>query len=423
MIKVIDYKDIDKKNLFMRKEEEMNIADVVKDIIYSVRMGGDKTLKKYCEMFDGKAPENLEVTPSEIADAYSRVDKALIATMEKSAANIREFHSKQLREGFKIQKENGVIMGQKITPIERVGIYIPGGTASYPSTVLMNCIPAKIAGCREIIMVSPPTCDGDINPVILAAAKIAGVDRVFRAGGAQGIAALAYGTETIPKVYKITGPGNAYVAEAKRQVFGAVDIDTIAGPSEVLVIADKNTNPAYAAADMLSQAEHDRLASAVMITDSRELAQKVSEEIEKQLETLPRKEIASVSIQNNGKIIIAKDIDMAIDIANELAPEHLELDVDNPFDYLDRIENAGSVFLGRNCPEALGDYVAGPNHTLPTGGRAKFQSPLSVDDFIKKIQFSYFEKSALEELKDDICTFAQAEGLEGHGRSVKIRFE
>ncbi len=423
MIKVIDYKDIDKKNLFMRKEEEMNIADVVKDIIYSVRMGGDKTLKKYCEMFDGKAPENLEVTPSEIADAYSRVDKALIATMKKSAANIREFHSKQLREGFKIQKENGVIMGQKITPIERVGIYIPGGTASYPSTVLMNCIPAKIAGCREIIMVSPPTCDGDINPVILAAAKIAGVDRVFRAGGAQGIAALAYGTETIPKVYKITGPGNAYVAEAKRQVFGAVDIDTIAGPSEVLVIADKNTNPAYAAADMLSQAEHDRLASAVMITDSRELAQKVSEEIEKQLETLPRKEIASVSIQNNGKIIIAKDIDMAIDIANELAPEHLELDVDNPFDYLDRIENAGSVFLGRNCPEALGDYVAGPNHTLPTGGRAKFQSPLSVDDFIKKIQFSYFEKSALEELKDDICTFAQAEGLEGHGRSVKIRFE
>ncbi len=423
MIKVIDYKDIDKKNLFMRKEEEMNIADVVKDIIYSVRMGGDKTLKKYCEMFDGKAPENLEVTPSEIADAYSRVDKALIATMKKSAANIREFHSKQLREGFKIQKENGVIMGQKITPIERVGIYIPGGTASYPSTVLMNCIPAKIAGCREIIMVSPPTCDGDINPVILAAAKIAGVDRVFRAGGAQGIAALAYGTETIPKVYKITGPGNAYVAEAKRQVFGAVDIDTIAGPSEVLVIADKNTNPAYAAADMLSQAEHDRIASAVMITDSRELAQKVSEEIEKQLETLPRKEIASVSIQNNGKIIIAKDIDMAIDIANELAPEHLELDVDNPFDYLDRIENAGSVFLGRNCPEALGDYVAGPNHTLPTGGRAIFQSPLSVDDFIKKIQFSYFEKSALEELKDDICTFAQAEGLEGHGRSVKIRFE
>ncbi len=423
MIKTVDYKDIDKKELFMRKEEELNTADVVKDIIYSVRMGGDKTLKKYCEMFDGKAPENLEVTASEITAAYNRVDKTLIATMEKSAANIREFHSKQLREGFKIQKQNGAVMGQKITPIEKVGIYIPGGTASYPSTVLMNCIPAKIAGCREIIMVSPPTCDGDINPVILAAAKIAGVDRVFRAGGAQGIAALAYGTETIPKVYKITGPGNAYVAEAKRQVFGAVDIDTIAGPSEVLVIADKNTNPAYAAADMLSQAEHDRLASAVMITDSRELAKKVSEEIEKQLETLPRKEIAAVSIQNNGKIIIAKDIDMAIDIANELAPEHLELDVDNPFDYLDRIENAGSVFLGRNCPEALGDYVAGPNHTLPTGGRAKFQSPLSVDDFIKKIQFSYFEKKALEELKDDICTFAQAEGLEGHGRSIKIRFE
>ena len=423
MINIVDYKDLDRKNLFMRKEEELNITDVVKDIIYSVKMGGDKTLKKYCELFDGKAPENLEVTAAEMEAAFNRVDSSLIKTMEKAAANIREFHSKQLREGFKIEKAGGVVMGQKVTPIEKVGIYIPGGTASYPSTVLMNCIPAKIAGCREIVMVSPPACDGDISPVILAAVKIAGVDRVFRAGGAQGIAALAYGTETIPKVYKITGPGNAYVAEAKRQVFGIVDIDTIAGPSEVLVIADKNTNPAYAAADMLSQAEHDRLASAVMITDSRELAEKVAGEIEKQLESLPRKEIAEASIRNNGRIIIAENLDMAVELANELAPEHLEIDVDNPFDYLDRIENAGSVFLGRNCPEALGDYVAGPNHTLPTGGRAKFSSPLSVDDFIKKIQFSYFEKSALEELKDDICTFAQAEGLEGHGRSIKVRFE
>ena len=423
MINIVDYKDLDRKNLFMRKEEELNITDVVKDIIYSVKMGGDKTLKKYCELFDGKAPENLEVTAAEMEAAFNRVDSSLIKTMEKAAANIREFHSKQLREGFKIEKAGGVVMGQKVTPIEKVGIYIPGGTASYPSTVLMNCIPAKIAGCREIVMVSPPTCDGDISPVILAAAKIAGVDRVFRAGGAQGIAALAYGTETIPKVYKITGPGNAYVAEAKRQVFGIVDIDTIAGPSEVLVIADKNTNPVYAAADMLSQAEHDRLASAVMITDSRELAEKVAGEIEKQLESLPRKEIAEASIRNNGRIIIAENLDMAVELANELAPEHLEIDVDNPFDYLDRIENAGSVFLGRNCPEALGDYVAGPNHTLPTGGRAKFSSPLSVDDFIKKIQFSYFEKSALEELKDDIYTFAQAEGLEGHGRSIKVRFE
>ena len=404
MINIVDYKDLDRKNLFMRKEEELNITDVVKDIIYSVKMGGDKTLKKYCELFDGKAPENLEVTAAEMEAAFNRVDSSLIKTMEKAAANIREFHSKQLREGFKIEKAGGVVMGQKVTPIEKVGIYIPGGTASYPSTVLMNCIPAKIAGCREIVMVSPPTCDGDISPVILAAA-------------------LAYGTETIPKVYKITGPGNAYVAEAKRQVFGIVDIDTIAGPSEVLVIADKNTNPAYAAADMLSQAEHDRLASAVMITDSRELAEKVAGEIEKQLESLPRKEIAEASIRNNGRIIIAENLDMAVELANELAPEHLEIDVDNPFDYLDRIENAGSVFLGRNCPEALGDYVAGPNHTLPTGGRAKFSSPLSVDDFIKKIQFSYFEKSALEELKDDICTFAQAEGLEGHGRSIKVRFE
>lgn len=423
MIKIIDYKDIDRKNLFMRKEDEINIADVVKNIIYSVKMGGDKTLKKYCEMFDGKAPENLEVTPDEIEAAFNKVDGTLIKTMEKAARNIREFHSKQLREGFKIQKDNGVILGQKITPIEKVGIYIPGGTASYPSTVLMNCIPAKIAGCREIVMVSPPACGGDISPIILAAAKIAGVDRVFRAGGAQGIAALAYGTETIPKVYKITGPGNAYVAEAKRQVYGIVDIDTIAGPSEVLIIADENTNPVYAAADMLSQAEHDRLASAVMITDSRELAAKVRSEIQKQLRDLPRKEIAGSSIDNNGRIIITDNLDIAIELANELAPEHLEIDVDNPFDYLEKIENAGSVFLGRNCPEALGDYMAGPNHTLPTGGRAKFSDPLSVDDFIKKIQFSYFEKTALAELKDDICAFAQAEGLDGHGRSIKVRFE
>lgn len=423
MIKIVDYRDLDRKNLFMRKEEELNIAEVVKDIVYSVKMGGDKTLKKYCELFDGKAPENLEVTAAEIEAAFNRVDSALIKTMQKAAANIREFHSQQLREGFTIKKAGGTVLGQKVTPIEKVGIYIPGGTASYPSTVLMNCIPARIAGCREIVMVSPPTCDGDISPVILAAAKIAGVDRVFRAGGAQGIAALAYGTETIPKVYKITGPGNAYVAEAKRQVFGVVDIDTIAGPSEVLVIADKNTNPVCAAADMLSQAEHDRLASAVMITDSRELAEKVAAEIEKQLESLPRKEIAEASIRNNGRIIIAENLDMAVELANELAPEHLEIDVDNPFDYLDRIENAGSVFLGRNCPEALGDYVAGPNHTLPTGGRARFSSPLSVDDFIKKIQFSYFEKSALEELKDDIYIFAQAEGLDGHSRSIKVRFE
>ena len=338
MINIVDYKDLDRKNLFMRKEEELNITDVVKDIIYSVKMGGDKTLKKYCELFDGKAPENLEVTAAEMEAAFNRVDSSLIKTMEKAAANIREFHSKQLREGFKIEKAGGVVMGQKVTPIEKVGIYIPGGTASYPSTVLMNCIPAKIAGCREIVMVSPPTCDGDISPVILAAAKIAGVDRVFRAGGAQGIAALAYGTETIPKVYKITGPGNAYVAEAKRQVFGIVDIDTIAGPSEVLVIADKNTNPVYAAADMLSQAEHDRLASAVMITDSRELAEKVAGEIEKQLESLPRKEIAEASIRNNGRIIIAENLDMAVELANELAPEHLEIDVDNPLTILTELK-------------------------------------------------------------------------------------
>ena len=343
------------------------------------------------------------------------------AILEEAADRIRSFHSRQVRSSFLLTQEDGVVLGQKITPLDRVGLYIPGGTAAYPSTVLMNAIPAKLAGCPEVVMVSPPTCNGDVNPTILAAAKIAGVDRVFRTGGAQGVAALAYGTESVPRVDKIVGPGNAYVAEAKRQVFGQVAIDMIAGPSEILVVADGHSNPAQVAADLLSQAEHDKNASAVLVTDSPALARQVQAEVERQLETLPRREIARASIENNGKIILAESILQGIDIANELAPEHLELCVDNPFDYLDQVRHAGSIFLGRSCPEALGDYFAGPNHTLPTGGTARFSSPLSVDDFIKKSQFTYYTPAALEKAAGKIARFAREEGLEGHARSALSR--
>ena len=320
-----------------------------------------------------------------------------------------------------ITQENGVVMGQKITPIERVGLYVPGGTAAYPSTVLMDSIPAKIAGCSEIVMVTPPGKTGKIHPAILAAAKIAGVTRIFKVGGAQAVAALAYGTESIPKVDKIVGPGNAFVAEAKKQVFGVVSIDMIAGPSEILVIADGKSDPAHVAADLLSQAEHDRLASAVLVTDSMALAKAVRAELEKQIPLLPRAEIARASIDNNGKIIVASDLKQVIEVSNEIAPEHLELMVDNPFDYLDGIRNAGSIFMGRNCPEALGDYMAGPNHTLPTSGTARFSSPLGVDDFVKKSQFTYYTRSALEAIGGKVAAFARQEGLEAHARSVTSR--
>ena len=322
-----------------------------------------------------------------------------------------------------INDRPGVVMGQKVLPIEKVGLYVPGGTAAYPSTVLMDSIPAKIAGCSEIAMVTPPDGEGKINPVILAAAKIAGVDRIYKIGGAQAIAALAYGTETVNKVDKIVGPGNAFVAEAKKQVFGTVAIDMIAGPSEILCVADSTCNPEFVAADMLSQAEHDRLASAVLVTDSYEFAEKVLAELEKQIPLLPRAEIARTSIDNNGKIIVAKDLRLAVDIANEIAPEHLEICVDNPFDYLDGIKHAGSVFMGKNCPEALGDYFAGPNHTLPTLGTARFSSPLSVDDFQKKTQYTYFSEDALSAVAEDIASFAESEGLHAHARSVTVRFE
>ncbi|MBQ2092280.1 MAG: histidinol dehydrogenase, partial [Clostridia bacterium] len=333
-----------------------------------------------------------------------------------------EFHSRQVREGFSIERSNGAVMGQKVIPLEKVGIYVPGGTAAYPSSVLMNCIPAKLAGCSEVVMATPPGKDGKINPNILVAAKVAGVDRIFKMGGAQAVAALAYGTESVPKVDKITGPGNAFVAEAKKQVFGAVAIDMIAGPSEILVVADGKSNPRIVAADMLSQAEHDKMATAVLVTDSMELAKAVQSELERQIPLLPRAEIAGTSIENNGKIIVADDIKRAIDIANEIAPEHLELCCDNAMEMLELVKNAGSVFVGRNCPEALGDYLAGPNHVLPTGGTARFSSPLSVDDFVKKMQFTYYTEDALSEVAEDIAYFANKEGLHGHAKSAVSRF-
>ena len=423
MIKILDYEQVKIEDIFIRNDKAADITAAVEKIISDVRENGDRALREYALKFDGAVLDNLEVTEEEIEDAFAAVDPALIEVIKKAAENIREYHSKQKREGFRFERKNGVILGQKITPIENAGIYIPGGTASYPSSVLMNTIPAKIAGCRQIVMVSPPSRGGTIAPVILAAAKIAGVDRIFKTGGAQAVAALAYGTESVPKVDKITGPGNAFVAEAKKQVFGKVSIDMIAGPSEILVIADEKSNPAFVAADMLSQAEHDKMATAVLVTDSRELAGKVAEELEKQLSLLPREEIARASIENNGAVIITDNLHRAVEISNELAPEHLEICTDNPFDYLDEITNASSVFLGRFCCESLGDYLAGPNHTLPTSGAARFSSPLSVDEFIKKTQFSYFEKEALREVRDDIDIFARSEGLDAHARAATIRFE
>ena len=393
------------------------------EIIENIIKNGDKALFEYGKKFDKAELESLEVSEEEFEEAFRAVDDEFLAILEEAAENIREYHRHQVRDGFEIRKDNGVVLGQKVTPLEKVGLYVPGGTAAYPSTVLMDSIPAKIAGCGEIVITTPPGADGKINPVILAAARIAGVDRIFKMGGAQAVAALAYGTETVPRVDKIVGPGNAFVAEAKRQVFGKVSIDMIAGPSEILVVADSTCEARFVAADLLSQAEHDKMASAVLVTDSYEFAEAVQEEIEKQLAVLPRQEIARTSIDNNGKIIVADDLMLAIDIANEIAPEHLELCMDNPFDYLDKVKHAGSIFMGKNCPEALGDYFAGPNHTLPTSGTARFSSPLSVDDFVKKSQYTYYTKDALGEVADKIAYFADKEGLDAHGRSAQIRFQ
>ncbi len=424
MIKIYNYGEVSNEEIFARDASVSNVADVVSEIIENVKANGDAALFEYSLKFDKANLKTLEVTAEEINEAFDSVDPEFIEIIREAAANIRLFHEKQVRTSFIINEKDGVVTGQKVTPIEKVGLYVPGGTAAYPSTVLMDSVPAKIAGCKEIVMVTPPSADGKVNPVILAAAKIAGVDRIFKVGGAQAVAALAYGTESIPRVDKIVGPGNAYVAEAKKQVFGRVSIDMIAGPSEILVVADSTCEPKFVAADLLSQAEHDRMASAVLVCDSREFAEKVSDELERQIPLLPRAEIARTSIDNNGKIIVAKDnLMLAIDIANEIAPEHLELCVDNPFDYLDKIKHAGSIFMGKYCPEALGDYFAGPNHTLPTSGTARFSSPLSVDDFVKKSQFTYYTKDALSNVYNKVAYFANKEGLDAHAKSATIRFE
>ena len=411
------------EDVFSRETEKIDIEGIVADIIEDVKQNGDNAIIRYAEKFDGAKLSSLEVTQEEIDEAFASVDEKFIEILKKAAENIREFHSRQVRNSFILNEKNGVVTGQKIIPVEKAGLYVPGGTAAYPSTVLMDAIPAKIAGVKEIVMTTPPKKDGKIAPVILAAAKIAGVTKIFKTGGAQAIAALSYGTESIPKVDKIVGPGNAFVAEAKKQVYGMVSIDMIAGPSEILVIADENSNAKYVAADLLSQAEHDKMASAVLITTSEKLAEEVQKQVEIQLEKLPRQEIARVSIDNNGKIIIVDSIKTAIEVSNMLAPEHLELCLDDPFAVLDSVKNAGSVFMGRYCPEALGDYFAGPNHTLPTSGTARFASPLSVDDFIKKMQYTYYTKDALKKVGDDIAYFAEQEGLSAHARSVTKRTE
>ncbi|MBQ6374908.1 MAG: histidinol dehydrogenase [Clostridia bacterium] len=423
MIRIMRYGEVANEDIFARVSPEVDVQGIVADIIADVRTRGDAALFDYCERFDGAKLQRLEVGAEEFDEALCQIEPAFLEVLETAARNIRQFHEKQVRNSFIIAEREGVVMGQKVTPLDRVGLYVPGGTAAYPSTVLMDALPAKIAGCGEIVIVTPPGRDGRVNPAILAAAKAAGVDRVFKVGGAQAVAALAYGTQSIPCVDKIVGPGNAFVAEAKKQVFGKVAIDMIAGPSEILIVADAASDPRHVAADLLSQAEHDRLASAVLVTDSMSLAEAVRDEVERQVRLLPRVEIASASIDRNGKIIVADDLSQAIDIANAIAPEHLELCVDDPFAYLDRVRHAGSIFMGRNCPEALGDYLAGPNHTLPTGGTARFYSPLSVDDFVKKSQYTYFTRDALAAVKDKVACFAEKEGLSGHARSALIRFE
>ena len=422
MMKIMKFGDVPPEEIFARAVPEINVSAVVAEIIETVRTRGDAALLEYNEKFEKAKLDALEVSALEMDAALNATDPAFLAILERAAANIRAFHEKQLRAGFRMELD-GRVLGQKIMPIEKVGLCVPGGVTPLSSTVLMDAIPAKIAGCAELVMVTPPRADGTIDASILAAAKVAGVDRVFKLGGAQAVAALAYGTESVPKVDKIVGPGGAFVAEAKRQVFGRVSIDMIAGPSEVLVLADGKSDAECVAADLLSQAEHDKLAAAVLVTDSETLAKEVQAEIEKQLPQLVREEIARASIEQGGKIIVTDDLDAAVEVANAIAPEHLELCVDAPFDYLDRIRNAGSVFLGRSCPEAMGDYYAGANHTLPTSGTARFSSPLSVDDFVKKTQYIYYSEDALLKAVDDVAAFAMQEGLTGHARSVTIRKE
>lgn len=423
MIKIYNYNEVPLSDLFIRTVERSGVSDAVRDIIADVADRGDAALYEYSRRFDGAELASLEVSREEIDKAYDAMDPAFLRVLEEAAENIRAFHRHGIPEGFRIDRPDGTYLGMKVTPIENVGLCIPGRTAAYPSTVLMTAIPAKLAGCSQLVMVSPPGPDGKQPQAILAAAKIAGVDRVFRIGGAQAVAAMACGTQSVPRVDKIVGPGSAYVAEAKRQVFGRVDIDMIAGPSEILVVADETCDPMYVAADLLSQAEHDVLASAVLVTDSADLARAVQAEVERQLSLLPREAIARQSVENNGKIIVTDDLPTAVEAANALAPEHLEICVDDPAPYLDLVRNAGSVFLGKYCPEALGDYLAGPNHTLPTSGAARFSSPLGVEDFVKKTQYTCFTPAALEAVSADIALFARQEHLEGHARSALVRFD
>ena len=423
MIRILKESETKREAIFAREDPVGSVEEPVREIIAQVRAKGDEALKRYTKEFDGVDITSVEVGQGAIDEGFRMADPMLVDILYRASERVAAFHQHQVRNSFLVNEEEGILMGQKIIPLERVGLYVPGGTAAYPSSVIMNCIPAKLAGVKEIVMVTPPGKDGKIPPNILAAARICGVNRVFRVGGAQAIAALAYGTESVPRVDKIVGPGNQFVAEAKKQVFGKVGIDMVAGPSEILVIADGKCDPRIVAADLLSQAEHDKNASAVLVTDSEALAVAVQAAIEEQLPKLRREEIARASIDTNGKIIVADNLDTAVEIANEIAPEHLEVCVDQPFDYLDKIKNAGSIFLGRNCPEALGDYFAGPNHTLPTSGTARFSSPLSVDDFVKKTQYTYYTRPALEKAQPTVSIFAKQEGLTAHARSIDIRFD
>lgn len=423
MIKIIKDRLSNREEIFSAVMEKVDVSATVKEIIEKVRKEGDSALYYYAEKFDKAKLSSLRVSEEEIAEAIASQPSEFIEILKEAAENIREFHQKQKNDGFTLKKSDGIIIGQKVIPVDKAGLYVPGGTAAYPSTVLMDAIPAKIAGCKRVVMVTPPDREGRVNPVILAAASVAGVDEIYKVGGAQAVAALAYGTETIPKTDKIVGPGNAYVAEAKRQVYGEVSIDMIAGPSEIMIVADGKNRAKDIAADLLSQAEHDRMASAVLVTDSEDFANAVSAELERQIPLLERRDIARASIDNFGKIIITRSLDDAIEIANGIAPEHLELCLDEPFEYLEKVRHAGSVFLGRYCPEALGDYFAGTNHTLPTSGTARFSSPLSVDDFVKKTQFIYYDKPSLKAVAKKVEQFATKEGLTAHAKSAVVRFE
>lgn len=403
-------------------EIDRKVTSAVTEILNNVKQNGDDAVREYTLKFDGHMPSKFEISREEIDSSPDKCDRDFILALYKAADNIRDFHARQKQQSWLEPKQNGVILGQRIRGLKRVGVYVPGGTAAYPSSVLMNVIPAKIAGVKEIVMVTPPQKDGTANPDILAAAKIAGVDRVFLMGGAQAVAALAYGTQSVPKVDKIVGPGNIFVATAKKLLYGTVDIDMIAGPSEILIVADKSANPKFLAADLMSQAEHDKMASAILLTTSEETANETAKELSRQMQTLERRDIIEQSLNDFGAIIVCKDISEAVDFANELAPEHLELAVENPMEYIGRVDNAGSVFLGHYSPEPLGDYFAGPNHVLPTSGTARFFSPLSVDSFIKKSSFIYYTEPALSEAKDDIIKLAETEGLTAHANSIKIRF-